>query len=283
VRDPFALAGVFRQRCFRFPPTVKELSKPTADPQEQFILKKPVRSCGGLRIQIVGGPQPASAGYYYQDYVRGSPWSAVFASVGGKCQLLGVSRQIEGEFGKFIYRGSIAAGNDFPDREMCLRLGALVATEFELRGLFNIDLIHNSQGWWPLEVNPRYSASIEVLERATGLESVALHAAAFDNKAHLRELPPRSSPAKSAGKAIVYADGDGRVPRSFDRLVHEWHGASAWPGIADLPRIDESIKKGQPVCSVFAEGESDEEVARTLNDRIDRVQQVIASGRIRSC
>ena len=281
VRDPFLLSGVVRQAGFQFPPIQRELSEHTAPVLDQSCLKKPFRSSGGLRIQVVDGPQPAANGYYYQSYVRGWPWSAVFVAGSDSCHLLGVSRQIKGEFGEFTYQGSITSTtHDCPQSQTCFGLGALLASEFELRGLFNIDLIRNSQGWWLLEVNPRYSASIEVVERATGIKSLALHAAACDMPPGEFNLPPTSPPLRSVGKAIVYADGNGTVPPAFDRLVQEWHGASGWPGIADLPRVGELVRKGQPICTVLADGPSDEEVERTLRDRIGQVRHVLANTRL---
>jgi predicted ATP-grasp superfamily ATP-dependent carboligase len=280
VRDPFVLSAALRQAGFQFPPTARELSENT-NQIDQRSLKKPFRSCGGRRIQVVAGPQPASPGFYYQTYLPGRPWSAVFVAARGGCRLLGVSRQITGQFGEFAYRGSIVCSTDCcQESQTCLRLGALVAAEFELRGLFNIDLIHNGDGWWPLEVNPRYSASMEVLERAAGLNTVTWHAAAFDELPNEVGLPPMLAAARSVGKAILYADHDGSVPMEFDRLVKAWNSDSDYPAIADLPPVGEPVRKGQPICTVFAEGQGYDKVERALGDRIDQVRQILTSGRL---
>ena len=283
VRNPFLLSGVLQQAGFQFPPVARELSEHTANRSGPKTLRKPIRSGGGLRITSVDKPQPAVPGFYYQRYVPGCPWSAVFVAHARQCHLLGMSRQIKSESDGFAYQGSIVATTpDCPEMETCVRLGPLVAAEFELQGLFNIDLIRNSDGWWPLEVNPRYSASIEVLERAAGIQSVGVHAAAFDTTSG-EFHPPVFRPLKSVGKAIVYADDDGTVPPEFDRLVSQWNFDPYWPVIADLPRIGESVRKGQPICTVFAEARRCEDVEAELRQRSGQVRQLFASAGSPAC
>ena len=51
------------------------------------------------------------------------------------------------------------------------RLGHRLAAEGGLRGLFGIDGVLRDGAFWPVEVNPRYTASVEVLEYATGLRA----------------------------------------------------------------------------------------------------------------
>jgi len=48
-----------------------------------------------------------------------------------------------------------------------------------LRGLFGLDLIRGQDGLWLIEVNPRYTASMELLEGLSGRSFVAEHCAEF--------------------------------------------------------------------------------------------------------
>ena len=97
--------------------------------------------------------------------------------------LVGVTRQLIGEswLGAhgFQYAGSIGP---LPihqaTRETIARIGEVLTTRFELRGIFGVDFILDGERVWTLEVNPRYTASVEIVERATGLPAVAMHAAA---------------------------------------------------------------------------------------------------------
>ena len=55
---------------------------------------------------------------------------------------------------------------------------AAVSEQFELIGLFGVDFILDGDTVWTLEVNPRYTASVEIVERFTGKSAIAEHAAA---------------------------------------------------------------------------------------------------------
>src|SRR5262245_15365749 len=64
-----------------------------------------------------------------------------------------------------------------------------------MRGLFGVDGVLCEGAFWPVEVNPRYTASVEVLERATGLRAFAWQAGDVS--------PPRSSsPRPPVGGAL---------------------------------------------------------------------------------
>ena len=53
-----------------------------------------------------------------------------------------------------------------------------VAKEFELVGVNGIDFIAADGVPYPIEVNPRWCASMELVERAYGVSMFGLHAAA---------------------------------------------------------------------------------------------------------
>ncbi len=267
VRDPWKLAEVAREAGLEMPPIVRELPRQW---QSDRWLHKPLRSSGGYQVELAAGPrQPQRRGYYYQQFVPGQGHGALFLASDKGCHLLGITRQIQTS-DSFRYEGSIAA----PDvRDRCsaalLRLGQTLTDRFALRGLFNVDFIANDAGCWPLEVNPRYSASVELLERAGGISYVALHAAVFRREAIF--LPANPGTSRVYGKAVVYAPMDGIVTATIDELVTEWNSGSDWPGIADVPRVAETINAGQPICTVFADGESVERVNRQLEERSQRI------------
>ena len=48
-----------------------------------------------------------------------------------------------------------------------------------LRGLFGVDFVLRDGIPWPVEVNPRYTASVEVLEFAAGIRALTLHRSIF--------------------------------------------------------------------------------------------------------
>ena len=103
--------------------------------------------------------------------------SAVFLAAGGSAVLLGVTRQLVGcrwaGATGFRYVGSIGPLEiDRGLRRQFQRIGDCLADAFDMCGLFGIDAIVSGTDVWTIEVNPRLTASVEILERATGLAAI---------------------------------------------------------------------------------------------------------------
>jgi uncharacterized protein len=213
------------------------------------------------------------ANSYFQEYVRGVSAGAVFVAAAGYATLLGITRQLTGRAlglsSPFVYAGSIGPLNIAVRAfDQLSSLGHSLASQTGLCGLFNVDFILNEQGVWILEVNPRYSASIEVLEGLSDHNYIEAHVAAC-REYRVPSPPPAHKGA--AGKAVVYADRDAEVSPAFDELVYGWNPAGQPPGIADLPRIGQRVSAGDPVATVLVESDSEQAVERTLRSRVAEV------------
>ena len=149
---------------------------------------KPLRSGGGHGIRAVRHRARLPRGTYLQERIRGEPGSIVFVADGRRAVPLGVSRQLVGDpaFGGsgFRYSGSLLSGAaPVFEREpeiaaAAARLAGAVTEAFGLVGVNGIDFIARDGVPWPIEVNPRYTASMELVERAHGVSVFALHARA---------------------------------------------------------------------------------------------------------
>jgi len=104
-----------------------------------------------------------------------------------------------------------------------------------------------------IEVNPRYPASVEVLEHATGRSALALHRSAFEQDAS--EHPTiKKDPSSIVGKAILFARSPLQFPKEGSwlpaldpaRPIHEL------PSFADIPCAGEIIEAGKPILTLFA-------------------------------
>src|SRR6478752_5928272 len=113
----------------------------------------------------------------YQKRIEGVPCAAVFVATDGAAKLLGVTRQLIGEpwLGSHGFQYSGAIGplpvSEFV-RNTLEELGNVLAADFELIGLFGVDFILHGESVWTLEVNPRYTASVEIVERFTGVSAI---------------------------------------------------------------------------------------------------------------
>jgi predicted ATP-grasp superfamily ATP-dependent carboligase len=222
-------------------------------------LEKPYSGAGGTGISAWNGQ--GQRGYsYLQEFIQGESCAAVYTGEGDGARLLGISRQLVGEpwlhAGSYSYCGSIAP-LAVPTAERFAMLGNALTTGCGLRGLFGVDCILRDGVPYPVEVNPRYTASVEALEYATGVSALALHRAVFDPAAPPL-LTPRAPNDQVIGKAIMFAResltfaADGPWMTTLSQPGDIWD----MPAFADIPHAGERIEKGKPILTFFARADS---------------------------
>ncbi|WP_435015757.1 ATP-grasp domain-containing protein [Tundrisphaera sp. TA3] len=263
VRDPLAVAALLRADGLAAPDACRD---PEGLPRDGSWLAKPLASAGGHGIRPwTGGIE--RPGRYYQRRIQGLPLSAIYVAEGGRCRLAGITRQFVGGTGdgpRVAYRGSLGpwpvASEVSAEVE---RIGAVLASAFPLAGIFGVDLILSGGRAWAIEVNPRYTASVEVLEWASGLSVLARHlrACGFDFAA--RPHPP--SPGRFVAKAILRAD---RRSRWMGHVAPDDLDPDAFPEIGDIPHPGTTFEPGEPVLTAFAAGETPADCRRRLSARL---------------
>jgi predicted ATP-grasp superfamily ATP-dependent carboligase len=292
VRDPMLVAQALRGRgcdvpdvCLTHaapdPCVVSRLGRTSIEPRHEIRPKpnatwlvKPLASGGGHRVRPWRRTALLPRGCYLQELVDGTPGSIVFAAAGGRAVPLGVSRQLVGDpaFGAAGYRycGNIlvpAGGAD--DGALVDRACALaraVAEEFGVVGVNGIDFIASDGLPYAIEVNPRWCASMELVERAYGLSVFGAHAAACANGV-LPEFDLFRARRGSAavGKAVVFARRDVAVGDT-----REWLADAS---VRDVPHPRERIPAGRAVCTVFATGREAASCHAALARRAERVYE----------
>jgi len=257
ARDPRRLARVVGKAGLPAPRV--RLTRPAPGVRGGWVVK-PLHSGGGDGVAVWrpgrGAPVPRRS--YFQERIVGVTGSIVFAADGRRAVPLGLSRVLAGEtaFGAdgFRYCGNIlgAAGDpQFPADERLLDRATLLAQTvtraFGLVGVNGVDFVARRGLPWAIEVNPRYTAAMELVERAYGISMFDVHVRAcrhslptFDLAAARRRAPD------AVGKAIVYARrpialGDTR-PWVLDADVRD----ISPPGTRFAPR--------EPICTIFARG-----------------------------
>lgn len=263
VRDPIKLAAALREAGLRHP---RVSSSPIPHTQ---CLRKPRNSGGGQRITMMPAGEAVEPGgaWHFQEFIAGIPVSALFVAASGQAVLLGVSRQLIGEpwtgASGFQYCGSVGPLRPSSERRAeWEQIGNCLAQRYALRGLFGVDAIENEAGIWPVEVNPRYTASVEVLERGLSFDAVAIHVAACQQGTLPAVAPARIEVV--CGKAILYARQELTIGPAFSDQVARLNDGHAWPVVADVPRIGTQILAGQPIVSVFADDERPSDIQSRL-------------------
>jgi predicted ATP-grasp superfamily ATP-dependent carboligase len=243
-------------------------------------LVKPLASGGGHRVRFWRRGTRVPAGCYLQEFVAGTPGSVVFVAADGRAVPIGVSRQLVGEaaFGATGYRycGNIlaSAGDAQFDRDDALldaacALARALSEEFGLIGVNGIDFIARGGVPWVIEVNPRWSASMELVERAYGFSVFGAHAAACVSGA-LPDFDLHSArrAGRAHGKAVVFARRDVALGDTRPWLED--------PTVRDVPRPGERVRAGRPVCTVLADGDDAAACHAALVRRADRIYAELA-------
>ncbi|MEX0678832.1 MAG: ATP-grasp domain-containing protein [Pirellulales bacterium] len=280
VRSPRLVAETLRKHGLSCPRVTMDSQ---AVPRDGSWLSKPCRSAGGVRIAVWDHNSPAASrshGRYFQQFIEGTAYSAVYVAARGHARLLGVTRQLIGQSWTgatgFRYCGSIgpielpAAATD-----RFAAIGEVLAGEFKLVGLFGVDAIVNSAGVWPVEVNPRYTASVEILERAGGVRAIELHAAACEEN----ELPKRVERTNGpvSGKAIVFASSQLEISAAWtDRALAA--NDDRRPMWADIPAEGSMIEPGWPIVTVLVDAPDEAAVDHALRENAEKVRAQLRVG-----
>jgi predicted ATP-grasp superfamily ATP-dependent carboligase len=261
-RNPEHVASVLRSAAM---PAPDLRSAEKSLPEGGRWLLKPRRGAGGTGIRF-WTPKDESwdkNDVYCQEFIEGRSLSLLFLGGRDGTPLLGVTQQLVGETwlhaAPFRYCGSIGPLDpNLIQRPSLEELGDLLTLECFLDGLFGVDGVLRDGAFWPVEINPRYTASVEVLEHATGSAMLDWHAHVFTH----RRLPPLPMPAAQAnrtiGKAILFARGDLHFPADGPWMAELRSPKSVreLPAFADIPASGEHIEAGKPVLTFFAAADS---------------------------
>jgi predicted ATP-grasp superfamily ATP-dependent carboligase len=272
VRDPLVVSEAWRAHGVAAP--LVRLDAPDASDARAAWMLKPIASGGGRGVTrwpaTVRVPARVPRCHYLQTFVEGTPASVAFVAARGRAVPLALTRQLVGDprFGASGYRycGNILAPATDPQfargtamAESAARLAQVAAEAFGLVGLNGIDAVARDGVLHPIEINPRWSASMELVERAHGVPLFALHARACEDGSLpeagplgglLGRLPQHGAESlhgcPALGKAIVFAR------RSV--TLGDTRGWLADPDVRDVPHPGERIPAGHAVCTVLASG-----------------------------
>lgn len=250
ARDFHQVARVVERAGGHVPATLSGSAVGSAPPGRRW-LRKPLRGGGGNGVADSSPTAPLRTGEMLQERVDGFLASMSFAADGRRAVILGFSEGLAGDpaFGASGYRycGSLhPLPIDPPLLDRLDSMAQATTKAFGLVGVNGLDFILKDGNAFVLELNPRYSASMELLERRRRLNVFEVHAAACGGTV---PAPPSIDPGLGEvfGKGILWARRDLVIGDT-----RSWLGRD---DVRDLPFPGDRIKRGHPVCTVFAQGE----------------------------
>ncbi|MCA9130607.1 MAG: ATP-grasp domain-containing protein [Planctomycetales bacterium] len=258
-------SGVAFPRTFASPVACERQSLVFAD-----CINKPFNGAGGVRIHRSHSSRPLSAepfttastptGFYLQELVDGRSLGASFLLGQTGTQLVGITSSLSSHQwpgpSEFIYRGSLGPlPISDTHRHQLLAAAEYVQRQVGILGWIQMDLILDGGGQlWLLEINPRWTAGMEIFVMA-GTDLVQQHAAACGFRMTAGggvRIPKwkssreptgnlisggctrgsgRSESIRMHAKAVYYAESDVHIDApQLRRLQSLAHGA-----LADIP------------------------------------------------
>ena len=291
VRDPCFVQEVACKNGCTYPRTFFSSSEV---PRDGSFLRKSTASVGGIGVVPWKNPceETVDGREYWQQFVSGIPMSASLLVTGEKIELLGVCRQLVGlkwcYTNQFRFCGAIQLSMSAFQQDVLHHLHHFaidLARKVGLAGLIGIDFIlprtskqRRPQSPVVLEVNPRPTATMELLERCTGRSQAGMHLASLGVPL-LRESTALQDGSKMYwGKAVLFANETLTVSASVEQHLVKCSSCLqgrefGWPMVTDLPCSGTVIRPGHPVVSVFGVAESPRRVLRMLRINVSEVMQ----------
>lgn len=199
---------------------------------------------------------------YLQKRTTGACYGATVASDTHEAVVLGLCRSMHGAPGRpFAYAGSEGPVQSHDVQKLLpdlTRLARLLCREFGLRGLWNIDLVFEprKRRWSLLEVNPRPSASMELLELASQKSIFTLHQMIFEGrhewlgraKQVADQIAQVTLPIR---KKVIYTSSKFRTTEdSIPYFDHDLWNSTRY---CDLPWPNTIIEAGEPLMTLIVE------------------------------
>jgi predicted ATP-grasp superfamily ATP-dependent carboligase len=233
---------------------------------------KPRRGAGGWRNAVVKTAEDLrrweeawpDVPYIAQHLVDGIPSSVSCVADGRRARAVAVNRQIlrgEGE-SAHGFAGSVTPFAHPLAAEM-VAVAERIAAASGCVGSVGVDFMAGEKPW-AIEINPRFQATVDTVEMATGENVFALHMDAC------RGVIPEARPQarQIAVRRILFAERDMRLDADLSVLA---------PRIADIPWPGTEFEEGHAVVRVFGCGRTEAAAFESLEQNTAAVRRLIGA------
>ena len=279
-RDPARLAESIRMAQVEMPDWKSADDPP---PKDGSWIVRPLFGSGGRGIQIwddeLDDSTVLSEPHGFQKLIEGTPYSAAYiaSTQPGDIRFIGVTEQLIGAqqsgAGQFQWSGNIGPTSlSIPVEHKMRRVGNILKWKLGLKGLFGVDfIITQDERIFVTEVNPRYPASVELLEFATGHALLHHHIACFAEVSAPMAWTPTVE-GQLFAKAVLYADKPFELQHDLSAEIGDYND---FPKLADLPAVGTCFKAGDPICTVFSECQTVQQCRESIAQKLEKMRQLL--------
>ena len=241
---------------------------PLAGKDDFPYVAKPRTGAGGWRNAIVRSQddldrwlrESEGAEALLQKQVEGLPASVSCLGTGDHAVALAVNEQLlrGGEDAPFGFTGSVTPlRHPLVGRMKALAVRAVAGSGCV--GSAGVDFVLGEDAV-AIEVNPRFQATVDTVEAATGLSLFSLHLDAC------RGVLPASvpEPGRCAVRRILFAERDLTVREDLSRFA---------PRVTDIPWPGTAFEEGQAVVSVLGTGRDREGAMEDLVNTLNKLER----------
>ncbi|HZD43534.1 MAG TPA: ATP-grasp domain-containing protein [Methanomicrobiales archaeon] len=245
---------------------------PLAGEEEYPAMIKPRRGAGGWRNQVVHSREEKERWldlfgenpHIVQKVVPGTPASVSCLADGSRARAVAANLQLlrgEGER-HYGFSGSLTPLPDHPLLPRMVRIAEEIAGRSGCVGSVGIDFVLGKEDVCAIEINPRFQATLDTVEMATGESLFRLHVDACRGV-----LPGAMPPAeRTAVRRILFAERDRTIRADL---------SSFSPYVADIPWPGTEVEEGGAIVSVYGWGADAPAAYAMLEKNAGRVRRIL--------
>ena len=283
VTNKIKLFETVKKSNFKIPELIfeqKDLGKIkyTAD---SVYLQKPIRSGGGKNIKIIESKKELSKkikenkadAFYFEKYIEGELLSLQFAADGENAELISFSKQLTAlnSDSPFKYGGNILIKPAAVLIEKSKRLIKLLTKKYSLKGINGVDFIKNGSDLYFLELNPRFTAAVELLLDIYGRQLFAIYFEDDLRKNYLNKYLQHLKHLKA--KLILYSFYDLKVTHNIVKNIDKIDANNFNFKIKDIPKKGELFTKGDPLCTLIVEAENEKKLWESYHYLSEKIKK----------
>ncbi len=255
-------------------------------------LLKPLKSGGGKKIELLKDRKDYQKlskkllkeegrdwikNYYFEEFIKGKIFSLQFAADGSQAKIISVTEQLINNKGNsnFKYGGNILIKKKAAEIKVLKEAAQLLTKEYKLKGINGIDFIQKDEEIYFIELNPRFTAAVELLIPIYGCSLLKSYYAEDISEISNFDYQKNylNSDFKEYGKVIYYAQNDIIVLDDLAKVNNNLQTArinfeKTDLQIKDIPKKGEKFNSGDPVCTLIINAENREAFWRAAENAV---------------